>query len=143
MTYRSTDWQEVPCATGLPLLPHAISDVGGNQTIQALPALVLTGNSTSTQQQVILATRSPLLKRASDGGKLLGIGNSWKYAEFNVFGLGNGSIAVFNFNSTIVVQIDATVAGDAAALPAVLWQPNKRSGHEAVHFGRKAPSVKA
>ncbi len=28
-TYPSTDWQEVPCATDLPLLPHAIPDVGG------------------------------------------------------------------------------------------------------------------
>ncbi len=39
-----------------------------------------------------------------------------------MFGLSGGSIAVFNFNSTIVVQMDATVAGGAAALPTILWQ---------------------
>jgi von Willebrand factor type D domain len=63
----------------------------------------------------IYVTEGTTVYPATGGNYFPDLGNQWQEAEFNVFGDGNGSQAVFNANSTI--QVRNSVASGTAAAP--------------------------
>jgi protein-disulfide isomerase len=79
-----------------------------DQTIAGLGGLKLTGNSSSSAQSVQVETSAGKLSTASDSSDLLGIGNNWNTAEYNVFGDCCVQTATFlpTNGVTIVVKIN-------------------------------------
>jgi len=74
------------------------------QTIATLGNLSLTGNASSGgTDEVILSIGSNLYSVAGNNS-VAGLATEWQAAEFNVFGDGGLSQAVFNTGSTIVVR---------------------------------------
>jgi hypothetical protein len=87
------------------------------QTAATLQGLRLTGTASSAAQTVLLETSDGRLFAAQDAGDPLTIGSGWNQSEFNLFGFGGGSNAVFNAGASgasIVVRIDVDT-GDVGA----------------------------
>jgi hypothetical protein len=72
-----------------------------DQTVVA--GLRLKGNTSAGAQSAVFEDSTGTSYNSSDGGDLLGMGASWRRAEFNIFGNCCGNQAVFNPGSTIVV----------------------------------------
>ncbi|MGD0014541.1 MAG: Ig-like domain-containing protein [Bryobacteraceae bacterium] len=77
------------------------TDVTGVPTAD-LAGLTLTGTATGGMDTVILAPGSDLIATGTDS--TLNLEDAWNVAEFNVFGVGSGSQAVFSSGTTIVVK---------------------------------------
>jgi hypothetical protein len=88
-----------------------------HQTAATLQGMRLTGTASSAAQTVLLETGDGRLFAAQDAGDPLTIGSGWNQSEFNLFGFGGGTTAVFNAGASgasIVVRIDVDT-GDVGA----------------------------
>jgi hypothetical protein len=91
----------------------------GPQPITNLHCLSLTGTATAggldTAKIAIGGAGCPTGSAAGDGwDSVLNLASGWIYAEFNVFGVGGGSQAVFNPGSTLEVKTTIHYGGKAA-----------------------------
>lgn len=76
-------------------------------TISNLGLMTVTGQASGGTDTAIIFNGSGTL-HASNSDSLLDLEASWNTVEFNVFGSGGGSLANFNTNSTVDVEIDIT-----------------------------------
>lgn len=91
----------------------------GPQPITNLHCLSLTGTATAggmdTAEIVIGGAGCPTSSAVGNGwDSVLNLASGWIYAEFNVFGAGGGSQAVFNNGSTLDVKTTIHYGGKAA-----------------------------
>jgi hypothetical protein len=77
------------------------------QVASNLAQMTLVGKSTTTQDAVILSTTGGDLN-AVGADNVVNLQPAWNIAEFNIFGNGAGSTAIFNTGSTIVVRTAIT-----------------------------------
>jgi hypothetical protein len=73
--------------------------------LEDLEGMRVTGSTSPSAQSVIFEGPFDQIFTSTDNGDLLGIGNQWNQAEFNIFGSCTGCQATFNTGSEIVVQI--------------------------------------
>jgi hypothetical protein len=74
------------------------------QLATALGDLTLTGNADSGGTDEVVLAVGDTLYSASGNNSVANLGTGWNSAEFNVFGDGNSTEAVFNSGSTILVR---------------------------------------
>ena len=81
----------------------ALSLVGSNIP-GPVPNPVLGGHSATVGIPASTPATNDTIYGTQDDVDLLGIGAQWNIAEFNVFGLRDGEMAIFNSGSTVVVR---------------------------------------
>lgn len=77
------------------------------QTIAALPVLTLTGEATSGGSDEAIVSVDETLYQASGEDNVVNLASGWTTSEFNVFGNGGGTQAVFNSGATLIVGTTA------------------------------------
>lgn len=106
--FASTDgWCPVPFGSEVYCVVNAAgSTTAGSEPATSLGQLKLTGDAAGVvgTNDNITVTVSGTAHSASGGNYFPDLGTQWQEAEFNVFGNGNDSQAVFNSGSTVAVR---------------------------------------
>jgi hypothetical protein len=86
------------------------------QPITNLGNMILTGQAGNGTDTAVLSTGTDIY--VSSQPSTLNLGQSWDFAQFNVFGHNNGAEAVFNDGVSIVVQTMTDSASSTESAPA-------------------------
>jgi hypothetical protein len=86
--------------------------INGNQNpapqqgLDGLQSLRLTGGASAVAQTSRIEIANGFFVVSTDAGDPLSIGRNWNQAEFNIFGVANGTNITFNEGASIIVQIE-------------------------------------
>lgn len=88
-----------------------------NLHLPQISDLSITGATANGIDSITWALRGSDSASAIGGDAVLGLAGQWTNAEFNIFGQGRGSTAVFNPGATVAVQMNVTRFSGATASP--------------------------